>query len=174
MQTIKFWVPWASNFDHLSGDNFSNEWLSKTRTANRSSNFKKKKGCSSGLEDKAKYENKLSKPANYLQQCCLTIKSTLPTLGKWTICFWKTWIAVDYIFLFTCQHFQTKGHSNSLTLCVILSSFSSFLLLTGGGFLALYCSKVLVELFLKRFALFFKGTTDTGMEKKEKVLCQDQ
>jgi len=59
-------------------------------------------------------------------------------------------------FLFTRQHFETKGHSNSFTSCVTLPSAASFLLLTGGDFWLTYCSTLPPEVFLKSSGIFYK------------------
>lgn len=77
-------------------------------------------------------------------------------------------------FPFTCQHFQTKGHSNSFTSCVTFSSSGSFLLLLGGNFWLTYCSAVPAELFLKCLDLLYEKLQTQRWKESigpEQTLC---
>lgn len=101
-------------------------------------------------------------------------KWSAATLGERTICFVKTQTAVHYVLLFICQRFQTTGHSNSVTLCVIFSSSGSFLLLTDpGAFLA--CVQrhsscwTFFFFFWKAWLCFLRHNRHTDEEKGNEV-----
>lgn len=102
-----------------------------------------------------------------------TAKAPSPTWGERTICFVKTQTAVHYILVFICQRFQTMGHSNSATLCVIFSSSGSFLLLTDlGAFLAgvqRHSSCWTFFFFLKAWLCFLRHCRHTDEEKGNEV-----